>query len=102
MDVVHHPGEHCVAPVVQAAFEGEFHELLACWAHVLEAPAERDDGESGVLEVLAHLGGAPPVEGDLADVEPGAELFDERLDGAIVDDVAVGDVDEAFPSPLVV
>ena len=58
VDVVHHPGQHLVPAVLDPAFQGELHQLLARRGHVFEALAEGDYGEAGVPKVLAHLGRA--------------------------------------------
>lgn len=86
----------------EPAFERELHQLLGWWAHVLEALPERDHGEAHVLKVLAHLDRAPPVEGDLADIEACAEALDEVFDVGVVDHIALRGLQEAFAVPQVV
>ena len=88
--------------VRDALLKDELHELLGGRAHVLEALSERDDGEAHAFEVLHHLDGSPSVEGDLADVEPLAEAFNELLDIAVVDDVSLRCLEDALFLPEVV
>ena len=102
VNVVDHPGQHRVPAMGEPALECELHQLLARRAHVFEALPERDDGEAHVLQVLAHLDCAPPVEGDLADIEACAELLDEVLDVGVVDHVALRGLQEALGLPQVV
>ena len=102
VNVIHHPAQYWMPTMCQASFEGEFHQLLRWWGHVAEALTERDDGEAGVFEVLGHLHGTPPVEGDLADVEAGSEVLDVVLYVRVVHDVALGRFEEALALPEVV
>ena len=48
------------------------------------------------------MGRAPPVERDLADIEAFPEFLDGGLNGPVVDDIAVGDLDEALLGPQVI
>ena len=63
---------------------------------------ERHHSEAQSVEVLAHLHRTPPVVGDLTDVVAGAEFLNERFDGGVVDDIALGGVQQTFAFPLVV
>ncbi|MPN35856.1 hypothetical protein SDC9_183358 [bioreactor metagenome] len=51
---------------------------------------------------MAHLDCAPPVEGDLADIEACAELLDEVLDVGVVDNIALRGLQETLAVPQVV
>lgn len=82
----------------EPAFKCELHKLFARWAHVFEAPPEGHDGQAHVLKVLTHLNRAPPVEGNLADIETCAEL----LDVGVVDHVALRGLQEDLAVPQVV
>ncbi len=69
-------------------FECELHQLFAWWGHVFEPLPEGDNGEAEAFEVLAHLDSSPPVERDLANIEPSPELLDEGFDRSVMNDVA--------------
>ena len=76
--------------VGNALFQHQFHQFLGGWGHILEALSERNDCEAHALKVLHHLHSAPTVKGDLPDVEAFAQAFDEFLNVAVVNDIALG------------
>ena len=88
--------------MVDAPLQHQPHQLLGRRGHVLEALPEGDHGEAVVLQRLHHHGRVPAVVGDLADVVALAQLADELLDEAVVDDVALRGLDEALLLPHVV
>lgn len=63
--------------VGNALFQHQLHQLLGGRGHILEALPERNDRKAHALKVLHHLHSAPAVEGDLPNIEPFAQAFDE-------------------------
>ena len=82
--------------------EDEVHEFLRRGRHAGEALPKGHDREAHAVQVLRHLDRAPPVEGDLLDVELLAELADELLNEPVVDDVPLGGLQEPLLLPEVV
>lgn len=101
-DVARHPLEDGIAAVDDVPFHKELVEFLRRWRHILVALAERHDGKAHVLQVLDHLCCVPSVEGNLADVVYFAQVLDELLDEAIVDDVPFRRLDVALSFPHIV
>lgn len=83
-------------------FKNEVHEFLGRRGHIFKALPERDDGKAHALEVLYHLDSSPAVKRDLPDIEALTEVFDELLDEAVVDDVAVRREEIALLLPQVI
>ena len=77
-------------------------ELARGRRHRAEPLAELDHFGALVLEPERDVGGVPGVVGDLADLEEAAIAPDPLLDRAVVDDVALGRLDEALGGPQVV
>ena len=73
-----------------SAFHQELVELLGGRAHIFEALSERYDRESHPLKVLGHLHGSPSVKGNLQNMIGLAQLLDDFLDEAIVNDITLG------------
>ena len=88
--------------VAQLVLQHEAHQFLRRRRHILKALTEGHHGKTVVLKRLHHHGGVPSVMGDFPDVIPLAQLTDELLDKAIVDDVALCGVDIAALRPLVI
>ena len=91
-----------MAAVGDPFFQGQLHQLLGGWGHILEALSERNDREAHALKVLYHLHSTPAVKSDLPDIETFPQAFDEFLDIAIVNDIAFRGLQKALPLPHVV
>ena len=87
--------------MAELVLQHEAHQLLGRRTHVPKALAKRHHCEAIVLQRLHHHGGVPPVVSDLADVVALAQLADELLNEAVVDDVALRGLDEALLLPYV-
>ncbi len=57
--------------------------------------------ETHALQVLHHLDGSPAIEGDLPDVEPFPQPFDELFDEAVVYHVSLCGLEETLLLPKV-
>lgn len=87
-NIVHHPAKDRMSAMGDAFLEDELHKFLGRRAHVLEALPERNHSESHFSQVLNHLDGAPPVEGNLPDVVLLPQVIYEFFNKSIVDDIA--------------
>ena len=80
----------------------QFHQFLGGWGHIFEALSERNDREAHALKVLHHLHSTPAVESNFPNIEPLTQAFDEFLDVAVVNDIALGGLQISLPLPHVV
>ena len=88
--------------MAQLVLQNKAHQLFSWRGHILKALTEGHHGKTVVLKRLHHHGGVPPVMGDFPDVIPLAQLTDELLDKAVVNDVALRGVDKPTFRPLVI
>ena len=88
--------------VAQPQLQGQLHQLLSGWAHILIALTEGHDREAHALQVLYHLDGSPVVKGNLTDIETFAQLLNELFNVVVVDDIALGGLHEALPLPHII
>ena len=80
----------------------QFHQFFGGRGHILEALSERNHREAHTLKVLHHLDSAPTVKGNLTDVVAFTQAFDEFFDVTIVNDIALGGLQEALPFPNII
>ena len=88
--------------VGNALFQHQFHQLLGGRRHIFESLSERNDRITHALKVLHHLHSTPTVKGDLPDVEAFAQAFDEFLNVAVVDYIALGGLEVSLTLPYIV
>ena len=88
--------------VGNALFQHQFHQFLGGWGHILEPLSKRNDCETHALKVLHHLHSTPAVKGDFTDIKTLIQAFDELLDVAVVNDIALGGLQKALPLPHIV
>ena len=88
--------------VGDALLQHQFHQFLGGRRHILEALSERDDREAHALQVLYHLHSAPAVKGNLSNIKTLTQAFDELLDVAIMNDIALGGLEIPLPFPHIV
>ena len=96
MDVVHHPSQSRVSAMGELFIQSQAHQLLGGWGHIFEALPEGNHRKAEALQVLHHLRRTPAVKGNFPDVVLCAQLVDEGLNKAIVDDISLG----GFQIPL--
>lgn len=101
-DVVHVPAQDGMPTVSNFLLQHQLHQFLGGWRHILEALSEGNHSEAHALQVLHHLHGTPSVKGDLTDVVPFSQLFNEVLNVAVVNHVALGGLEDALPFPDIV
>ena len=100
--VVHHPAQHRVAAVGQLSFQRQLQQFLGGRRHILVALTEGYHRKAQFLQILRHLHRAPAVKGNLADVVLRAQLFDEFLDVAIVNNIALRGVYQTLLRPCII
>lgn len=54
-----------MAAMGDSLFQGQLHQFLGGWAHILKALAEGNNGKACAFQVLYHLHSTPAVKGDL-------------------------------------
>ena len=100
--IVHHPAQYRVAAVGQLSLQCQLQQFLGGRRHILVALAEGHHRKPQPLQILRHLHCAPAVKGNLADVVLRAQFFDEFLDIAIVNDIALGGIDQPLLRPCII
>ena len=91
-----------MSAVGNALLQHQFHQFLGGWGHILEALSERNDREAHALKVLYHLHSTPTVKGDFPNIETLTQAFDELLNVALVNDIALSGLQKALPFPHIV
>ena len=85
-----------------ALLQHQLHQLLGGRRHILKALSEGNHRKAHALQILHHLHGAPPVKGDLPDVEPLSQPLNELFDVAVVNHISLGGLEVALPLPDVI
>ena len=88
--------------MLNASLHQELVELLCGRGHTGKALTEGHHSEAHPLQVLRHLRGTPAVKGNLQNVVLLAQFFDELLDEAVVDDIALCGVEIALLMPHII
>src|SRR5699024_7285516 len=101
-DVIHHPPQHWVSAVGNSLLQHQLHPCLGRRGHILKALPEWDYRKAHALQVLHHLHSAPAVKGDFPDIEPLAQLFDEFLDIAVMNHIALGSHQRPLALPQII
>ena len=80
--------------MIEPVFQYDAHQFFRRGRHVPEALSKGNHGKAIVLQGLHHHCGVPAVIGDFADVVALAQLTDEFLNGAVVNDITFGRLNE--------
>ena len=83
-------------------FQHQLHQLFRRRRHILEPLSERHDREAHAFQILHHLHGTPPVEGNLADMETFPQFFDELFNEAVMHHISLGGLEKSLPLPHVI
>ena len=100
-DVVHHSPQHRVAVVGEFPLQHQLHQFFG-GGHILKVLSKGNHCESHVFHVLHHLHRTPAVKGNLTDVEPLTQLFEEFLNVALTYYVALCNHQRPLAFPQVV
>ena len=85
-----------------ASLQYQLHQFFGRRGHILETLPEGNDGKTHALQILHHLNGTPPVEGNFPDVKAFSQPFDELFDVAVVNHISLCGLEKTLSFPKVV